>query len=67
MWATVSADSVQIADAAPKPRGRIRRFAAGMAGADDDDVDRSALRNYFPMQKRSKMCAEHIVAGARAR
>ncbi len=39
MWATVSSDSVQIADVASQARRRPRRLDAGVAGADDDDVE----------------------------
>ena len=39
MCATVSIDSVQIADVAPHARRRPRRFHAGVARADDDDVE----------------------------
>ena len=40
-------------DAAPEPRGGVRRFDARVAGADHDDVEIASV--YLPMQKRSKM------------
>ena len=43
MCATVSRDSVHRADVTAQPRGGVRRLDAGVARADDDDVERHAI------------------------